>query len=93
MTEIRAFIAISFPPHIQDHLEQVSRQLRDNLAGVPVRWVPVKNMHLTLKFLGNIPEGNLDILQNVLKNEAAHHPTFKISLGDLGRFRIRIGRA
>jgi RNA 2',3'-cyclic 3'-phosphodiesterase len=86
MTEIRAFIAVSFPPHLQDHLEQVSRLVRDDLAGVPVRWVPVKNMHLTLKFLGNIPESSLDALRNVLREEAALHPAFKISLGDLGAF-------
>jgi RNA 2',3'-cyclic 3'-phosphodiesterase len=86
MTEIRAFIAVSFPPHIQDHLERVSRQLRENLPGVPMRWVPVKNVHLTLKFLGNVPESSLDMLQNLLKEEAALHSAFKISLGDLGAF-------
>ncbi len=57
MSVIRAFIAIDLTPEIIQRLEQVSAQLRKRLEGVPVRWVPVDNIHLTLKFLGDVSPG------------------------------------
>ena len=75
MAEIRAFIAVSLPPVLQSQLDNISRQLREMLPSVPIRWVPVKNIHLTLKFLGNIPQQNLEALKESLKAESSrHHP-------------------
>jgi 2'-5' RNA ligase len=48
---IRAFIAINLSLEIQQGLESLSRRLKEQPGGNVVRWVPVKNIHLTLKFL------------------------------------------
>ncbi|MDL2269939.1 RNA 2',3'-cyclic phosphodiesterase, partial [Desulfosarcina sp. OttesenSCG-928-G17] len=49
---IRAFIAVSLPEPIRDTL----RQIQENLAAedADVRWVRPEQIHLTLKFLGDI---------------------------------------
>jgi 2'-5' RNA ligase len=86
MSVIRAFIAISFPPEIYDRLDQVSRQLKERMPTAPVRWVPVRNIHLTIKFLGNVSVANLEVLQTVMGSEAVRHPPFDLSLGELGAF-------
>jgi 2'-5' RNA ligase len=86
MTVIRAFIAIDLSPSILKRLDSVLADLQERLAGVPVRWVPVKNIHLTLKFLGDVSITNLDVLKDVLRSCAAVHHPFEISVGDLGAF-------
>jgi 2'-5' RNA ligase len=86
MSVIRAFIAIDLSAEIQDALEQVSNQLKGQSRGVPVRWVPVKNIHLTLKFLGDISLANLEMLEGILLTEAARFSPFDVSIGKLGAF-------
>jgi len=86
MADIRAFIAVSLPPILQSQLDSTSRQLREMLPGVPIRWVPVKNIHLTLKFLGNFPEQNLGALKERLKAETSRHHSFEFGLGLPGAF-------
>lgn len=86
MSVIRAFIAIDISPEIRQKLEEVSNQLRSELRGVPVRWVPVVNIHLTLKFLGNVSDANVTVLKDIMITEAANHSAFDISIGELGAF-------
>jgi 2'-5' RNA ligase len=86
MSGIRSFIAIDLPPKIQKRLKNVSKQLQSRLESVPVRWVPVENIHLTLKFLGDVSESNLEVLKDVLQTVVSGHQTFEISVGGLGAF-------
>ncbi|HZD55258.1 MAG TPA: RNA 2',3'-cyclic phosphodiesterase [Anaerolineales bacterium] len=86
MSGIRSFIAIDLPPKIQKRLNNVSDQLQNRLESVPVRWVPVENIHLTLKFLGDVSESNLEVLKDVLRTVVSGHQTFEISIGGLGAF-------
>lgn len=86
MSVIRAFIAINISPEIKQRLTVLSGDLQRALGGVPVRWVPVENIHLTLKFLGDVSETNLELLKKMMKSEAAEHPVFELSAGELGAF-------
>jgi 2'-5' RNA ligase len=86
MSVIRAFIAIELSPEIQAHLEQVLTQLKGQLQGVPVRWVPAENIHLTLKFLGDVSLTNLDMLKKIVRGVSLTHHSFEISAGGLGAF-------
>lgn len=86
MSIIRAFIAIDLSPEIQHRLDQVMKQLQQRLEKVPVRWVPVGNIHLTLKFLGDVSLANVEVLKKIIQAEVHGHPAFEISAGDLGAF-------
>jgi 2'-5' RNA ligase len=86
MNMIRAFIAIEMSPEIHDKLDDVITQVKDKLKGLPVRWVQVKNIHLTLKFLGDVSESNLQVLKDCLDAETLGHLPFEISVGGLGVF-------
>jgi 2'-5' RNA ligase len=83
---IRAFIAIDLSSETQLKLEQVSAHLRESLKDIPIRWVQVENIHLTLKFLGDVSLSNLEVLQKMLNSEVAGHVPFEISVGELGAF-------
>jgi len=86
MSVIRAFIAIELPPDVQDCLEQVSAQLKEQLGEKSVRWVPVQNIHLTLKFLGDVSVNSLGVLKEIMRAEAALHKPITFSVGSLGAF-------
>lgn len=86
MSVIRAFIAIELSSEIHHRLDQVSKQLKDQLVNMPVRWVPGQNIHLTLKFLGDVSIANLDMLTKILESTVSAHHTFEISAGGLGAF-------
>ena len=86
MSVIRAFIAVDLSPEILERIEQVSLDLRARMKDVPVRWVPVENIHLTLKFLGNVSTANLEILKDILGKVVSSHCECDISVGGIGAF-------
>jgi 2'-5' RNA ligase len=86
MTVVRAFVAVDLPPDIRERLAQVSSELREGMGNVPVRWVPKENMHLTLKFLGDVSLSNLDVLTGILRGEAADREQMVISIGQVGAY-------
>jgi len=83
---IRAFIAIKLSLEIHQRLNDVNVSLKQRLQGALIRWVPVDNIHLTLKFLGDVSTANLEMLAKVLRAEAHQHQPFEISVGELGAF-------
>lgn len=86
MTVIRAFVAVEMSPEIHDGLDLVTGDLKQKLKNLPIRWVPVENMHLTLKFFGDVSEANLEVLKEILKSTISGHHCFEISVGELGAF-------
>ncbi len=85
MNAIRSFIAIDFPDSIQAKLDEVIQMLREKNADT-VRWVPAQNIHLTLKFLGDISPANLQMLCKILTAEARRHEPFTVQVGGIGAF-------
>lgn len=83
---VRAFIAIELPEDITNRLRVVSRELQRKVSEVPIRWVLPENIHLTLKFLGDVSVRNLDLLAKMLRVEAAERRPFEFSVGGLGAF-------
>jgi 2'-5' RNA ligase len=61
-------------------------ELKKRLPAAPVRWVTPANIHLTIKFLGDVSVGNLDLLTKMLQAEAGRHPAFEVRVGGLGAF-------
>jgi RNA 2',3'-cyclic 3'-phosphodiesterase len=69
---IRAFLALELPEALGVGLAQVQEELKRSRADV--RWVPVANIHLTLKFFGNVPDdeiGSLAQAARMVTEEAA----------------------
>lgn len=86
MNQLRAFIALDLPQPIQDSIEKESARLQKILGKQIVRWTPIQNMHLTLKFLGNIPSNHIDFLKQILTQTADSHSAFDLQLGGIGSF-------
>lgn len=86
MSVIRAFVAIELSTEIYARLNEVEDQLQERMDAEVIRWVPSQNIHLTLKFLGDVSLANLEVLKKILESEVAKHMPFEISVGELGAF-------
>lgn len=86
MNTIRAFIAVELTPEILAQLAQVQAQLKAALPKASVRWVHTDGIHLTLKFLGEVPQSQLDMIKSALGGAAKNVPAFTFSVGQAGCF-------
>jgi 2'-5' RNA ligase len=86
MSVIRAFIAIDLSPEIHQRLNDVLDNYKALMIKIPIRWVVVTNIHLTLKFLGDVSLSNLDLLTDMIQTEVSSHHQFEISVGSSGTF-------
>ncbi len=85
MGEIRAFIAIELPDEVKNDLSDLISRLKPGREKA-VKWVNPNSIHLTLKFLGNIPEERIvDITHAIAKASSLTFP-FNLELKGLGAF-------
>ena len=81
---MRAFIAIELPKEIRVRLSRLQEKLKATQADV--KWVSPENIHLTLKFLGEIDDKKQEkinlILDDVIKEKCA----YKIQISSIGAF-------
>ena len=86
MSLLRAFIAADISKAIQQVIQDKIEELRRTIGNTPVRWTPSQNIHLTLKFLGDISPTNVDDLIQLLRAEADICSPFDIHINRLGCF-------
>ncbi len=86
MSVFRAFIAVDLSAEVLDRLAQVMEGLREEIGDHAVRWLPLENVHLTLKFLGDVSVSNVERVKEILRNSASGHPLFAVSVGGVGAF-------
>jgi RNA 2',3'-cyclic 3'-phosphodiesterase len=85
MSLLRTFIAVEIPLPVREAVCKVTTLLQKRTGSV-VRWVPLENMHLTLKFLGDVSPSNVEMLCQILRAEADHFHSFDLRLNGLGSF-------
>ncbi len=86
MEEIRTFVAIELSAGIKSELTRVQEMLKEKSATPHLRWVNPANVHLTLKFLGNVPRDRIQEITAVLKEAGAGLSPFIIEVSGLGCF-------
>jgi len=86
MSLLRTFIAVEVPPHVQKQIQQETEPLRRAIGTSLVRWAPAQNIHLTLKFLGDVSPASVDVMSQMLRTEADAHRAFDMQFSGLGSF-------
>jgi 2'-5' RNA ligase len=81
---MRSFIAIEIPSEIKSALLDLQNDLRG--AGADVAWTNPDNIHLTLKFLGEIDKKLISEVEKVCVETIADVPPFKLSINGTGVF-------
>jgi 2'-5' RNA ligase len=62
---MRVFLAIDVPADIRDRLAEVQEQVRPATSGA--RWVAPESIHVTLKFIGEMPEKRCEDIDQALR--------------------------
>jgi 2'-5' RNA ligase len=81
---MRTFIAIELPQEVRDALSRLQNQLKS--SGADVKWVAPENIHLTLKFIGDIDDIKLDKIIRIIEDIAKNKNSFYIHLCSIGAF-------
>jgi RNA 2',3'-cyclic 3'-phosphodiesterase len=80
---VRLFVAVFPPLEIREKLHHAALNLPIEGA---VRWVRPENVHLTLKFLGNAREEDLDGIVAATGSVCARHERFEATTSGFGAF-------
>ncbi|HXU61396.1 MAG TPA: RNA 2',3'-cyclic phosphodiesterase [Polyangia bacterium] len=85
MTAVRSFVAVPLPSTVQQAVFGIAGELAGALPGV--RWSrKVENMHITMKFLGNVDEARLAAFGADLQAALVAVPAFPIAVRGVGAF-------
>ncbi len=81
---MRSFIAIEIPDVIKQRMAEVQAGLRK--ADVDASWPRPEGMHLTLKFLGEVPESQVPAITDALRESVRGVNPFRLEIAGAGAF-------
>lgn len=81
---MRAFIAIELPDQIKAGLAEITDKLKS--CDLQAKWVKQENIHLTLKFLGEIKQEQVPEITSAIETTGSHFTAFKVSFTGFGFF-------
>ncbi len=83
---LRLFVGLGLPGAVRDTLAGLER-------GIPgARWIDADNYHVTLRFIGEVPEDRAEDIDTALA--AVQGPPFALSLAGVGHFgKLRRARS
>lgn len=83
---IRAFIAIAPDAPVLEGLQRLQRTLQAKSPAASVRWATRPQLHITLRFLGQVVSARTDELTRGLEEVCAGHGPFLLRAENLGCF-------
>ena len=81
---MRIFLAIELSAELRSRLGELQDDLRQRLRAA--RWVPTANLHLTVRFVGEVTVERVEILRRSLLGPIRSAPSFELALRGLGCF-------
>ena len=81
---VRTFIAIELPGRVLASIQEVQNYLK--MFGFNIRWIRPDNIHLTLKFLGNIKAEDVEKVGRAISTAAGGVKPFSLEAKGLGVF-------
>jgi len=84
--QIRTFIAIELSQDLKDSLTRLQGRLKRQVPERSVRWVRPDGIHLTLKFLGDVPTLRIASISQAVETACRGCSRFTIELAGLGCF-------
>ena len=85
--QMRLFIAINFGEKLKNSIQNIIKDIKKySRKG---RFVKNEHMHLTLEFLGEIPAGEVALIEEAMEQVSCR--SFALELSEIGRFKRRGG--
>lgn len=92
MSQIRSFLAIDLDEDLKPKINDLINEFQE--IDAKVKYVELENLHLTLKFFGDIDDEGLNLLIEAIENVVSKFNPFKINIKSCGAFpnkrRIRV---
>jgi len=83
---MRLFIAANFGTETRDKIAGIQSVLKRDLQGLDIKWTQIENLHLTLKFLGEVDEGKKETVSQKIRQSTAGVKIIEIDFDKLGVF-------
>jgi 2'-5' RNA ligase len=83
---LRAFIAVELPTELHTQLGALIVRLSRDVPASAVRWVRPEGIHLTLKFLGDMPASQREPVQDMVTLAAREAEAFECRAAGIGCF-------
>jgi len=74
LEKVRSFIAVNLNPEIKEYLTSLQANL--NVPETKIKWVEKNNLHLTMKFLGDISLEQTELVKSIIKEISTRHSPF-----------------
>jgi 2'-5' RNA ligase len=86
-TTIRSFVAVPLPGTVQARIFAAAQEMARHMPQLGIKWSrKVENLHITVKFLGSVAEGQLPEIGAALAGALGGLPRFAIELRGIGAF-------
>jgi RNA 2',3'-cyclic 3'-phosphodiesterase len=82
----RIFCAVELPDEVRAQLEDHIRRLREAVPDVVASWSRIENIHLTLKFLGNVSVDTIPAISAAASRAVKDFSPLQIGIGATGVF-------
>lgn len=86
MAGIRSFVAVELDSEVKKRLAEIQRQLKPATPGGVVRWVQPESIHVTLKFLGDVPQERIGDIVAALRQTCAPVAALSFAVSGAGCF-------
>lgn len=84
------FCAVELPPEVKEHVGAHVARLRGSAApGAKASWERPEKLHLTVKFIGEIDEAQVESLSHAAERASSGVEPFRLSLEGTGAFPTR----
>ncbi|HEU4836166.1 MAG TPA: RNA 2',3'-cyclic phosphodiesterase [Pyrinomonadaceae bacterium] len=84
--EWRVFCAVELPAEVRARLDDHVRRLRKEVPDAAASWSRVENIHLTLKFFGNVEVQRIENISAAAERVVKEFSSFQIGVGETGVF-------
>ncbi|MEW6243373.1 MAG: RNA 2',3'-cyclic phosphodiesterase [Bacillota bacterium] len=81
---MRLFVACALSEEAREKVGEVIVSL--SRSGADFRWVPPENLHLTLKFLGDVKAADVAAVTDAVRNAVHGKRPFRVTLGNVSVF-------
>ncbi len=88
--QVRLFVACEVPEDVKESIGGVIDTLKSR-SGSAVRWIRPEGVHVTLKFLGEVPVKKLPSIKLAIQEAVVGHSPFELEFSNIGTFGGREG--
>ncbi|WP_298498829.1 RNA 2',3'-cyclic phosphodiesterase [uncultured Methanobrevibacter sp.] len=84
MSEVRAFLAIDLDDDLKPKINRIIKEFKQ--IDAKIKYVELTNLHLTLKFFGDIDTNGLELLEDAIERVVSDFKPFNIKIKGCGAF-------